>query len=205
MTTNAKYPLTENQDSPLNGPPANVTAAVHAHPWLTYRQLSRRVDGIRNQNASGVVKRTKFIQLAEEVNEAIRPFSACKQGCSHCCYRGSVVFRHEAERLAQVTGRKMAEVAFRSEQQMQRDSAKYFNTPCPFLLDDACSVYEHRPMSCRLVHALNESGDACALGEGKRPTLHTLELFPLWNAYGSMAERINNETVGTLHEYFPAI
>lgn len=204
-TTTPAYPLTDSQDRQTNNaPPVNLTAVVGAHPWLTYGQLSRRVNGIRNQNASGKVKRGRLIQLAEEVNGAIRPFSACTQGCNHCCHRGTVIFKHEAERLAQVTGRKMAEVGIRTEQQMHLDNARHFNSPCPFLVDNVCSVYKHRPMSCRLTHALNENGDACATGEGEQLQLHTLELFPLWDAYGEQAEKIGKETVGTIHEYFPS-
>lgn len=91
---------------------------------------------------------------------------ACRRGCSHCCHswvdasppevlfavksigaerRGAV--REAVERMCGETGGK----GFEARAAMV--------TPCPLLEDDACTVYESRPIVCR--SAVSADAQAC--------------------------------------------
>ena len=180
-----------------------LDALVKANPWLTHNQLMSRLRSIRNENASGKVKRSRFVQIGKEIDEAIAPFAPCRQGCSHCCNGHTLLFRHEAEVLARVSGRAMAHVPPPTYEDVQRQSQFRF-APCPFLADGACSVYEHRPLACRLTHSLNETADACITVDGSPGKVNTFEVNILTQAYDELAEKIDyTDTVGAILEFFP--
>jgi len=120
---------------------------------------------------------------------------SCFKGCSHCCSRIVVASRAEALALIDyiypftdfdrdVINRRIAEHAallreFLDERSAGGDeNAVWFekNIPCPFLGNDICTVYEGRPLSCRIYHSL-EDPEHC-----KRPVRNVAELPLLTDA-----------------------
>lgn len=182
-----------------------LDALVKANPWLTYNRLSGLLRSIGNENSSGRAKRSKFIQIAKEMDGAIAPFTPCRHGCGHCCNGHTLVFKHEAELLARVSGRSMAYVPPPTQKDLERQR-EFRYTPCPFLVDNACSVYEHRPLACRLTHSLNENADACvAVADGHRARVNTFEVGPLMQAYDELADRIDYTDIpARILDFFPA-
>ena len=72
--------------------------------------------------------------------------AACSRGCSHCCYIAVALTTVEAKAIGEQIGvesKNIADVAPRDPKSFSRD------TPCPFLENDECSIYEHRPLECR--------------------------------------------------------
>ena len=57
-------------------------------------------------------------------------------------------------------------------------SMKY-RTPCPFLLDGACSVYKSRPFACRGHHSLNATPDDCRDKNLGLTSVKSIDLLPL--------------------------
>jgi Fe-S-cluster containining protein len=74
-----------------------------------------------------------------------RPDVQCAKGCSSCCVAGLSVCAVEAARVRGA----LAELgpSLRSKVRAQATNPK--RTQCVFLVDDACAVYEARPMVCR--------------------------------------------------------
>lgn len=66
---------------------------------------------------------------------------ACRRGCAFCCYVDVDVTPLEAIRLA----RQPAGIDAATAPEGGR------RTPCPLLVDGACSQYERRPLACRAV------------------------------------------------------
>ena len=94
---------------------------------------------------------------------------ACQSGCAYCCY-----YKVEATAAEVLAIRHFAVSRFTPEQlqctvqQASRnvEEAKGFsyaehlmtNQACPFLVNNACSVYSVRPSKCRIFHATDVEG-----------------------------------------------
>lgn len=91
-------------------------------------------------------------ELADAVIEQVMPLLdpgfagkvTCSNGCAHCCRQSSILIDEiDAEVLAAHTGRKISSAS--------PTSRKWQGIACPFLNEaDQCSVYEIRPMTCRM-------------------------------------------------------
>lgn len=87
---------------------------------------------------------------------------ACAKGCAACCraHRDIPVYPLELVGMSwYVTEKLQGPVRHRLKQQLRAHTR---GEPCPFLVDDACSVHALRPMACR---QFNVFGKVCAEGE----------------------------------------
>lgn len=95
-------------------------------------------DTLRSDNASAKSKLGKIYSLISEVAEHLRPYVACGKGCSDCCKMNISISVIEAERLSTASGKPLASV----KQPISHLKEEFTGRPCPFLVDDSCSVYE---------------------------------------------------------------
>lgn len=111
---------------------------------------------------------------ADALVEAIRPLAACRKGCSHCCHIAVVVSQAEAVVIAKETGHSLNSKAGRAlgigdasdaDAARQELTDQYKGTPCVFLKEGACEIYEHRPLACRLLMNLDDDDLLCQLVE----------------------------------------
>ena len=91
---------------------------------------------------------------------------ACRSGCAHCCHQAvgvtppEVFAIHEhlratrapAELAAVVRRIRAADDRTRGMTSAERLSP---DLPCPFLVDERCSIYEVRPLACRGTNSLD--------------------------------------------------
>lgn len=74
----------------------------------------------------------------------------CKKGCAFCCYHKIEVTPSEAQNIKSLNAIKNMDAL-----------------SCPFLAsDNACGIYEERPIICRLTHVVSEP-DHCEIDSGK--------------------------------------
>src|SRR5579871_4073796 len=91
---------------------------------------------------------------------------ACKRGCSHCCYIWVSATAPEILHIAKQIRPRGAEVVAKViatnglTKDFEFDVRDQHPTPCPLLVEDACSIYPHRPKSCRL--ASSADAEICA-------------------------------------------
>lgn len=119
-------------------------------PWISDNPLRKRLWSAVDKEHASTAARARVIRIATETAEALAPIAACHQGCSHCCHQGLLIYEHEAVLLAEVSGREMVGQPWRRRQEVDVDIESSIGKPCPFLVDHSCSVYEHRPLPCRL-------------------------------------------------------
>ncbi len=105
----------------------------------------------------------------------IRPFSVCTKGCAHCCSVPVQVSLLEADYIAQKTSVKIHHVV-KDRYEMPKSVDGY----CPLLDQETalCSVYEYRPLACRLF-ATMDSWKFCEKSDQKH-YIHTFESQPLF-------------------------
>lgn len=134
---------------------------ISVEPWLHPAVMEDKTAKIVSMNASFRVRHARLEQLADRVNAAIAPLAACRKGCHYCCSMVTLIYRFEAVRLAAITGRKMVELPYRSHEQVIHVNRLRPQQQCVFVKDGNCSVYEHRPMICRLHHSLANDAEPC--------------------------------------------
>lgn len=95
------------------------------------------------------VRYNKLVKLVDQASVEIMPFTACRKKCSHCCHIAAVVSEVEAQRIGEAIRRKPAKAGtFPPDIPALQD--RYFGVPCTFLKGGRCSIYEVRPLACRL-------------------------------------------------------
>lgn len=183
-----------------------LRALVETNPWLAPEQMVRQIAKISNENASLRSKRRKVIAIVDRVSTALVPYVACKPGCSQCCHMNTIIYEHEAIRLAEVTGKTMRRLPYRERDEVAIAGAQFDQTPCPFLVDHKCSVYEHRPLVCRTHHSLRDSADLCSTNVPRAEILRAPMYDPdiLETPYLYMNDAHNpDEPMGNIAEFFP--
>jgi Fe-S-cluster containining protein len=101
-------------------------------------------------------------ELAKQQHQPIE----CKKGCDYCCHQPVFALDYEMQYLntfikKNFTKQKQAEVKIRAHNNQQKlldlSETEILNTkqPCPLLENDFCSVYEARPMACRIYLSTN--------------------------------------------------
>lgn len=93
-------------------------------------------------------------QLAAPITEAID----CTK-CANCCrYLEVSLTKRDVQRLSVALDSSIADLETMyiepPEEKTAEDRGKFQQIPCPFLCGNRCSVYEHRPGSCRIYPAL---------------------------------------------------
>lgn len=104
-------------------------------------------------------KMNRLKKAADKLNTAVMPYSACKSGCSYCCNISAVITQTEADQLAAASGRKALKLAGRAD--MDESQKKWYKVPCPFLKAGKCSVYDDRPLVCRMLLVISDSPYFC--------------------------------------------
>lgn len=112
-----------------------------------------------NQLRIGLRRNATLPEIAALLNAAADvvlapalPLSSCKRGCSYCCQQSSIIIDEaDAILLSTVTGRAIAETS-------KSSSIDWKGVPCVFLdpKEGCCTVYEHRPLTCRLSISIDQ-------------------------------------------------
>lgn len=147
----------------------------------------KRLEQIHNEAAGLLVKATIAIEykveltsrpadlqridvLVEDAAALVGKYTPCVVGCSACCYQAITITAPEADRIGKAIGRTPAQAQPLAKERPSLDSlqdgsdedvARYTGKPCPFLVDHRCSVYEVRPVICRLHHSMHSDSSLC--------------------------------------------
>ena len=136
--------------------------------------------------SEGMTPLRKFWQLLNRAYKNAPPLK-CERGCSHCCHTGVAATQVEWEGiLNNVTknGIDLNKIIERSQRTINRVRETLrsnksleqvdwhrlvINQPCPFLDDEqACIIYEDRPLDCRLVVAFRDQCHSKKLEHAQR-------------------------------------
>ena len=131
------------------------------------------------QRASSASQRVVWLRRAGSAwAKPLQAVSACRAGCSHCCHIPLTISSIEADLIGRQAGIQPARPAHAVRLQDFEDmdsamaaieaiSTQPGPSPCPFLKNGACSVYDVRPMACRLLVNLDDDDLLCQLVPGQ--------------------------------------
>lgn len=131
-------------------------------------RLNSRVDtvALKANFASGMeldipptAKLKRLLRAADKYCAAILPYSACRHGCSHCCNIAVTLTTTEAELIGRHIKVKPTIPTYRPD--IIGNQKTYSGVPCPFLAKGKCSVYEVRPLACRVHFNMADTGNLC--------------------------------------------
>ena len=155
---------------------------------------------LARENASAKAKLGKIYRLAAEFAEAAASFVPCSKGCAGCCKMNVSITSIEAQRLAEVSGRTMVDV----RSPVTHSEAKFSSIPCPFLVDEVCSVYEVRPYACRAHFSFDLSSYWCQPARAYEDGMGVVELGGAKRAYLTIAMQSPMGGFADIRDFFPA-
>lgn len=168
-------------------------------------EAERGLKGITTANVSRAGKLRELLTLTSQVRAIAQPFAPCKRGCSDCCYQRVIVTQLEAQVIGEAIRRPPARVQASAE--LPPLNAFGRDTPCTFLADGECSIYEHRPFACRSYLNLDIDALVCSMENmdlaksGSRDTVGIPLLGP--GPLGKVYEELNrNEARGDIRQFF---
>lgn len=147
---------------PRSGARQRLQVLCDACPELL--NIPTRAERIIRENARFAIKSARFYQLADEMKAMMDPFVVCSAGCSHCCRRPTLIYQHEADAIAERTQCKAQQLQYRPMRDVLDTAKTFLGQPCPFLVEDRCSIYASRPLICRLHNSLHDDPEDCRIG-----------------------------------------
>jgi uncharacterized protein len=172
-----------------------VTPALKAHVVSLPQRISK-------MNARPVIKLKEVLNTADQIFDYAGKFAACARGCGHCCHVSVPITAFEARYMGDNLNIKPVEVT-----QSKRPDLKAFSshTPCPFLKNGECSIYEFRPLTCRMHMNFDVDNYWCLHenwqkpeAEIPRPTIQSLE-----EAYHQLMQDTKQHIVADIRDFFP--
>lgn len=152
---------------------ANVEQAIRESP----PELNTRENGfarkLQSLNANPTSKLRQLHALADEVMTHFAPRAPCRAGCAGCCHIDVKIHPVEAHYIASNTGKRLRAVP--------GPARSFHGSPCVFLKDGRCMIYEVRPLVCRTHLAMTRTAFWC------QPERSLTEKFPMMMFSGLQA------------------
>lgn len=162
--------------------PDTLKDATHRADLITARLKASNINtmAVALQEAPHVQAKAIWLkQMMVTLDKATQGISPCKAGCSHCCYMATNVTYQEAQTISKATGKRLKALGHGSDRVTDDENIKRFEgTPCPFLVDNQCSIYAIRPFACRVHYSVDSDNLLCKIVPGesiRAPTLNTLQ------------------------------
>jgi Fe-S-cluster containining protein len=140
--------------------------------------------------------------MAGELGKAARDLVPCSRGCSKCCHMATMLTAQEATLIAQQTGARLAEpqVYFSGA---DGEHERYAGQPCPFLKNDVCSIYQHRPFACRVHVHIDRDNTLCQVVPGERIRVPMLDTMEFDTRYVAAFGGPFSAKLADIREFFP--
>jgi len=153
------------------------------------------------------LKYIRLVELADKIMPSVLPSTPCRKGCAACCHIACAISEREAQRIGLATGRIPQAVERDLEKARERvdiNVHRFYGVPCTFLgPDKACTIYDVRPMACRIQHSLNETAQPCepVPGDCDKPMVPQVNLTNLIAA--TVYLDLEDGAFGDIREFFP--
>ena len=125
-------------------------------------------------------------QYIEEAEQAFKshfdenPTLACGKGCNHCCAFPIQLMPQDLEHfltqlIKEHSYEQLIDVLSKLKQQQAAKKPPFYRAPCAFLdQEGACTVYEYRPLACRMFTSLDAQSCQRSLTNGSAISQSTI-------------------------------
>ncbi len=145
-------------------------------------------------------------EIVGEIAFEARPYAPCHKGCAHCCHIPVELDTVEAAQIGRAIGVKpSAPKHYKKESRGLYQSRKQYKTgtPCVFLANNECSIYEQRPLVCRQQISLADTSAPCDTRTlATVPYLNARGIVKNWFAYLYFEKRADLR-LADIREFFP--
>jgi hypothetical protein len=156
---------------------------------------------IAKMNARTVIKLHEVLDTADQIFSHAGNFAACARGCGHCCHVSVPITEFEAQYISD----HIHIAAVKVKQTIKHDLGEFSSdTPCPFLVNSECSIYEARPLTCRMHMNFDVDNHWCLHENWKKPeaVIPRPTITPLIDAY-HLLPGSNKPIVADIRDFFP--
>lgn len=172
-----------------------------AFPSELRTQLENLPRRIAQMNARPTIKLQEILRTADQVSDHAAQFAACARGCSHCCHVSIPISEYEARYIGEHLGLTPAPL----KHSIRHDLGEFSDrTPCPFLEEDVCSIYQYRPLTCRVHMSFDIDNYWCRYENWDKPgaAVPRPTISPLLAAYHQLAGK-TPPLVADIRDFFP--
>lgn len=173
--------------------------ALTSSDTVQIQELPRRVSLM---NARPSIKLRHIQVVADNLFRHAAGRSACARGCAHCCYIAVPISVAEARLIGERIG-----VTPKDVTNFPRRDEKSFSdkTPCTFLKNDECSVYDSRPLECRANFNFDRDNYWCRYENWEKPGASVPKpvFRELYVAYGKASKKPLDSVAGDIRDFFP--
>lgn len=154
---------------------------------------------IARENASARSKIRKIYRLIDQIAAVRAPHVACAGKCADCCRMNVSISGLEAKLIADATGRKAVIV----EGSVEHDQDRFVGVACPFLRDDLCTIYEHRPLVCRNHASFYDTAKWCMPEHSLRTDAPMVNFSGIDEAYVAVSSGRGRMILADIRDFFP--
>ncbi|TCV83399.1 tetratricopeptide repeat protein [Sulfurirhabdus autotrophica] len=181
----------------------NYESFLAAIPLEVHRREEKLPAELKKMNAKPMVKLATIRKSVETLFSYAESYVACRKGCAFCCHQAVDISRLEAEYIQEKTGVKYTQVTKPSRRDPLGFSEK---TPCPFLKHGSCSIYEHRPLICRIAVNLDSDPYWCEFENWHKPggAVPKPSFRSIHTAYTDLNEKVGS-IKADIRDFFPIV
>jgi Fe-S-cluster containining protein len=180
-------------------------ARAEASAEIIKQRLAGRVDefhsrirALQTEPGEKKDKLRELRQLTAELEAFASDQVACRKGCSHCCHVPVAVLQGEANLIADEIGVPAQQL---THTRIPSERGYGYHMACPFLVQDACSIYAHRPMTCRTHLSLDQDALLCGLLPDMKVPVPLLDMSAMQQLY---VDLFQYEAMGDIRDFFPS-
>lgn len=178
-----------------------IGALEKKYIWMKPDGLKAEARQVRASPFAWTDRVDKMFELADKVNGALSEFVVCGDGCSACCTKlNTMIYESEALAMAKASGKKIKPRWFVPYDDVVAQTAQKKPGPCPFLVDNRCSIYEARPFICRVHATADDSSAGCGSRDPEFPQLNFDADLVEIDFHALMRER--KEPYGRIQDFF---
>ena len=176
-----------------------IGAYVNSLPMELRRDEAYLPQDVAAMSASAKVKLRRIYGVMDRLSAATEGYVACQRGCADCCRMNVTISAQEARMIAEASGRLAAPLATSRE----HDNREFLGQPCPFLVDNACSVYDVRPLVCRSHFSFDATAHWCAPERSTTVQMKLLRFSGARRAYDGVVGDGPATIKADIRDFFP--
>lgn len=152
------------------------------------------VERFLKSKGNSITKMRFLYDFMGEVYSSVSKLTPCKKGCSSCCYYKVSISETEIAIIEKETGKK--------RNKSLKSAENYHGQPCPFLVNNVCSIYQFRPFMCRRHTTMTKTNFWCHPDRSNNERFELLGFSEIDKVYFLIRDDVGNSQVVDIRQVF---